>query len=183
MSGKIYTASGRLYDVLNPDPRMIVIEDIAHQLALTNRWGGASRLPISVAQHSCLVAEMVEAPPTQLLKLKRIALLHDAPEAYLGDVCRPLKAISPQYREYEALAWEAICKKFKLNAFTIPMEVHHADRLMLAWEAELYMPKECYQACFMDRPSYPAEMEGLLAPWSWRVAKSTFLARFKLLFE
>jgi hypothetical protein len=177
MSGKIYTASGRLYDVLKPDPKMIDIEDIAHQLALTNRWGGASRLPISVAQHSCLVAETVEGK-----KLKRLALMHDAPEAYLGDVCRPMKAVSPEYRKYEALAWEAINAKFKLGAPTLPMEIVEADRLLLAWEAELYMPKVCYQECFISYPSYPEKMEGLLAPWSWRTAESTFLARFKLLF-
>jgi hypothetical protein len=77
----------------------------------------------------------------------------------------------------------AVCKKFGLPDAPIPEEVKEADRLLLAWEAELFMPEECYRACFFDRPSYPAEMEGLLAPWSWRVARSTFLARFKLLFE
>ena len=106
----IYTASGLKYVFADPDPMTINIEDIAHQLALTNRWGGCTRLPFSVAQHSCLVAEMVNDP-----EMKKVALMHDATEAYVGDMPRPLKRLNPEYRGFEAKAWKAIVKRFKLS--------------------------------------------------------------------
>ena len=75
------------------DPTKIHGEDIGHGLALCNRWLGATKTPFSVAQHSLLGAQI--APKDQKLAF----LLHDANEAYLGDIVTPLKA----RREYEAI--------------------------------------------------------------------------------
>ncbi len=82
------TSSGRAFDFLNPSPRTIEIEVIAHELAMTNRWGGNLELPYSVAQHSMIVADGIARPDWRIY-----GLLHDAGEAYIGDIISPLKAL------------------------------------------------------------------------------------------
>lgn len=88
----VVTASGRRLDLLNPDPEQVSLGDIAHSLARLARFNGHTigPLPVNVADHSRLVEQLlpVNAPP--LLRLA--ALLHDAHEAYVGDVVRPLRA-------------------------------------------------------------------------------------------
>ena len=72
---------------LDPREDEVDIRDIAHGLATTNRYGGQFPAPFSVAQHSCMVSELCQ--PANAL----VALLHDAEEAYTGDLIKPLKAI------------------------------------------------------------------------------------------
>jgi hypothetical protein len=81
----IPTYTGKRIDPMRLDPDDICIEDIAHHLSLLNRFTGATDEAYSVAQH-CLVVSAY-APPV----LKLPALLHDAPEAYMGDLTHPLK--------------------------------------------------------------------------------------------
>ncbi|HQP24038.1 MAG TPA: hypothetical protein PLP16_02645, partial [Smithellaceae bacterium] len=83
----IHTFSGIAFDLLDPKPEMILVEDIVHSLSLINRFNGAAKFPYSVAQHSLYVAGLL--PP----ELKLQGLLHDAPEAYVGDMVSPLKKI------------------------------------------------------------------------------------------
>lgn len=81
----ILTYTGRKFDLLNPDPSMICIEDIAHALSLKCRWGGHTSRFYSVAEHSLNVMSRV----SEAAKFE--ALLHDAAEAYLGDIASPFK--------------------------------------------------------------------------------------------
>lgn len=81
----IMTISGKLFDFLSPDPEAICIEDIAHALSLENRYSGHTPFPYSVAQHSILMAAKAPAD------IKIHCLLHDAAEAYMGDVVFPQK--------------------------------------------------------------------------------------------
>jgi len=87
------TYSGRQFWPLDPRPEDIVIEDIAHHLAMRVRYSGAASRFYSVAEHSVLVAVHVN-PDYQ-----REALLHDASEAYLGDMIRPLKT-QPEFATF-----------------------------------------------------------------------------------
>lgn len=89
-ASQIETASGRFVDVLNPDPATIDLGDIAHHLALTCRYGGAVKRFYSVAEHVVLVHDLLEERGASE-GILRTALLHDAAEAYLGDVVAPLK--------------------------------------------------------------------------------------------
>lgn len=84
----IVTCSGRRVSLTDPDAATIDIRDIAHHLAFINRYAGATALPYCVADHSCLVAAILrrETPRVAL-----IGLLHDAHEAYLGDIVSPAK--------------------------------------------------------------------------------------------
>lgn len=82
----ILTQSGQQFDLLRPTASMIKPVDIAHALSRLCRFNGHTRAHYSVAQHSLIVASLVP------VEHQLVALLHDAPEAYIGDMTRPLKA-------------------------------------------------------------------------------------------
>lgn len=108
--GKFNTASGIMIDLLNPTTDMIQIEDIAQALSNYCRFGGHTRDFYSVAQHSVLVCDL--AP--EWLKLE--ALMHDAAEAYLGDVIKPIKILlGDVYAELEARFMKVIAQRFRLD--------------------------------------------------------------------
>ena len=121
---EIRTFSGRWMNPLNPMPSNIVVEDISHALSLVTRWGGHTSRFYSVAEHSEHVGWMLPA------ELKLEGKMHDAPEAYLLDLQRPLK-LHPDfgaiYREAELRLWKVIAAKFGMDA-QLPQEVHEADR-------------------------------------------------------
>jgi hypothetical protein len=109
----------------------VCIEDIAHGLANIGRFGGHTLVFYSVCNHSVWVSEHCENFPLE-------GLLHDATEAYLGDMVRPLKIFMPDYRVAEAFVWQAICEKFDLR-FKLPAEVKQADNLALVTERRDFM--------------------------------------------
>ena len=82
------TYTGKAFDLLNPKPEMVCIEDIAHSLAHQCRYTGHTREFYSVAQHCVLMAENPELPGDPMAKL-----LHDADEAYIGDIAKPWKRL------------------------------------------------------------------------------------------
>ncbi len=125
----IQLRSGKRFSLLNPTPEDIEIEDIAHSLAHLCRFTGHSSGFYSVADHSLLVSAIV--PPDIALA----GLLHDAAEAYLGDISTPVKQVldSPAFLAAEDLIQCTIAEKF---GFVYPFgpEIKHADRIALATE-------------------------------------------------
>lgn len=119
--------SGRLINLANPDPSDLDIEDIAHALSLICRFTGHVNEFDSVAQHSLIVSYTV--PEEDALA----GLMHDATEAYLTDVSRPLKSMLPEYKVLEQRMWEAIAERFYLPT-DLPASVHEADNISLCWE-------------------------------------------------
>ncbi|MCP5005495.1 MAG: hypothetical protein GY941_16390 [Planctomycetes bacterium] len=110
MNNKILTDSGLWVDLKNPSIDTILITDIARGLANTCRYTGQCSEFYSVAQHSVLVSKAV--PPEKALK----GLMHDAQEAYLGDISSPLKALLPEYRKLEDNFQSVIYKKYNLGS-------------------------------------------------------------------
>lgn len=139
MKSQIVTHSGLIVDLQNPDPETIIIQDIAYALSNINRYTGHSRPRISVAYHSILVCENLP----QELKLE--GLLHDAAEAYLGDVSSPLKSLLPEYQNLESRFQTVIAEKFKL-VYPFPKEVIDMDRIMLSEEIKISMPSERFES-------------------------------------
>lgn len=129
----ILTHTGKRFDLLAPRAELISTIDIAHALAQVCRFNGHTRHHYSVAQHSLLVASIVPAD------LQLTALLHDATEAYVGDLVRPLKALLPDYSEIEHGIWLAICDRFNLDP-ALPTSIHQADMIALATERRDLMP-------------------------------------------
>ena len=107
----IRTYTGIMFDPLNPDPDLINLGGISHALSLLCRANGHFRNFYSVAQHS--VNCMEEAKIRGYSRRVQLAcLLHDASEAYLSDVTRPVKQEIPKYLEIEKPLQEAIWKKY-----------------------------------------------------------------------
>lgn len=132
------TVSGKVFWPIDPRPEELDINDIAHALGMMCRYGGHCNRFYSVAEHSVLMASYAEA--NLGTEIAQIALMHDATEAYLSDVIRPVKAHLPNYREIEERLWLCIAERFSLPQ-VIPDEVHHLDNCILRDEMEaLHMP-------------------------------------------
>lgn len=129
----ILTRTGRRFDLLQPCPSQVFVLDIAHALAHLCRFNGHASRHYSVAQHSLVVASIVPA------EHKLAALLHDATEAYVGDMVRPLKQVMPEYKQIEQRIWLAICERFDI-APELPESVKEADMIALATERAQLMP-------------------------------------------
>ncbi|ROR14946.1 HD family hydrolase [Erwinia sp. JUb26] len=123
----INTLSGKHFSFTDIDAETITIEDIAGALSNLCRFTGHVQDFYSVAQHSVYVSRLV--PPEMALE----ALLHDAAEAYCGDVSSPLKALLPEYQGIENLIDMTIRFKFELPA-VMSAQVKRADLIMLATE-------------------------------------------------
>jgi 5'-deoxynucleotidase YfbR-like HD superfamily hydrolase len=180
VSSAIQTFTGALVDPLAPDPAAIDPVDVAHALSHHCRFGGHSRVFYSVAQHSCLVADTVEAGGGTVADTLW-ALLHDATEAYLGDLPHPLKHRSPLgavYREAEERLQAAICERFGLPLVP-PPSVKQADRALLATERRALMVATPDAAWPELDGIHPLALE--LVPWAPQHAATEFLARLERL--
>lgn len=119
----ITTISGRFFDILKPEEYDFDIDEIATSLANLCRYTGHVNRFYSVAEHSVCVSRLV--PDSHAL----CGLLHDASEAYLGDVSSPLKKLLPEYKAIEERVEAAIARHFAIP-FPYPEEVHKADKRM-----------------------------------------------------
>jgi hypothetical protein len=123
----IQTHTGRAFDLMYPTPEMVSLEDIAHALSHLCRYTGHSRRFYSVAEHSI---ECMHHAPAHIM---REALMHDATEAYVGDMAAPLKALIPAYQAIEARVRHAIALRFDL-APVVPPTVRAIDLGLLQIE-------------------------------------------------
>jgi hypothetical protein len=140
---------------------MIDIEDIATALSRIPRFTGHTQQFYSVAQHSLLVSTLVPR------EHRLAALLHDAAEAYMGDMSTPLKQLVPEYKEIEKRVERAICARFGL-VFPLDPCVKAADLRMLVTERRDLMPKPLPAFDGMDRVAWSDFLS--IEPMPWRVA-------------
>lgn len=164
-TGWIATYTGRRIEPLNPDPALIDPMDIAHSLAGQRRFTGHTDPWYNTAQHSVLVSTIV--PEGDALW----GLLHDAPEAYISDIARPVKRqpeFEPFYKAAEDILMAAVCERFGLP-LQMPESVKEADDMLLRAEQRDLMPNDP-----SDGPIY----EETVVPWSSETAKSRFLERY-----
>jgi hypothetical protein len=124
----IQTYTGKAFYPLEDEPGIIDIRDIAHALSLQCRFNGHCRVFYSVAQHSVHVSEVVE--PAYALW----GLLHDAAEAYMSDLPRPVKGQMPRFGELEDKLLGRILRDYDL-VMPMPAPVKLADEQMLMTEA------------------------------------------------
>lgn len=127
----IMTRSGRHFDLLNPRSTEIKIDDIATGLSNICRFTGQLPCFYSVAQHCVMSSHIVHE------RFALEALLHDAQEAYVGDMSTPLKSMLPGYKEIEDKIESVIRSMLRLPSKQSP-EVKQADLKMLATERRFF---------------------------------------------
>lgn len=143
MKNTMTTFTGRHFDPMQIRTEDICIEDIAHALSLMCRGGGHLKYFYSVAQHSLNCAAEAKARGWSE-RLQLACLLHDASEAYLSDIIRPVKANLTGYLEIESRIMEKILEKFNLSDLTEEERRmwKQIDDEMLYYELKNLMPGE-----------------------------------------
>lgn len=164
----IMTSNGDYFDLLNPSKSKFTIYDIAHALSMVCRFNGHTNEFYSVAQHSVHVSRLV--PEEHALA----GLLHDASEAFMGDVTLPLKQLLPNYKKLEASVQAEILSRFNLPA-ELPSCVKKADLIALASEVHVLMPREAREWGIIRDTK---KDDKLIEPLPPEKARSAFLARF-----
>lgn len=134
----IQIASGDVFDPMDPDPDKILLGDIATALSNQCRFTGHVQRFYSVAEHSVHVSRCV--PPQH----SKAALLHDASEAYIGDLNSPMKnetELGRLYREVEAPLQAMILHKFGVETMEWEDSVKTADEFMREIERLQLLPR------------------------------------------
>ena len=186
------TYTGGIFDLEDPKPEMVCIEDIAHSLAHQCRYTGHTRQFYSVAQHCVLMAENDDLPGDPMAKL-----LHDADEAYIGDIAKPWKRLlcvstpnkNPNSR-FPSLGDLSSVGKFedKIQSviglaldvdLTHSAEVKEADIRMMATEIRDLMPK--MPSSFEWGVDVSNPVEDIIIPWLPKPAEEIFLAVYEML--
>ncbi len=160
------------------DPRAedINIPDIAHHLAMQCRFNGATKDFYSVAEHCVIGSYLV--PPEDAFEF----LMHDAAEAYLGDLIRPMKnhsILGDEYKRIEALVEQQVKIVFDLSPET-PNTVKRVDQALCM--IELAQAFEVPRGLDADLDDIGVESIPKLHFWSWYQAESAFLKRFEELY-
>ena len=166
----LHTYTGLCINIVNPKKREINIEDIAHALSNVCRFGGRVNKFYSVAEHSVRVSHLCEKEHALW------GLLHDASEAYLVDIPRPIKKLDQMsgYMELESMFMNVVCEKFNLDS-KMPEIVNMADNILLATEKrDLLNQNEV-----LDKGNDIQPLEKIIKPWSPKKAKRKFLKRFE----
>lgn len=158
--------SGGKFHILKPKLSELNIEDICWGLSHICRFTGHSDKFYSVAQHVCLVSDLLPD------NLKLEGLLHDATESVYSDINSPLKSVLPQYKELELRAEALVAKKFKLK-FPYPSDVKLADMRLLVTEFRDLMTGSDYK----DLPFQPLDKK--IKPWSIQKSREEFIARYR----
>ncbi len=162
----IQTYTGKAFYPQDPQPGDINIVDIAHSLSMTCRFGGHTTRFYSVAQHSALVAANVPAADALW------GLLHDASEAYLADVSKPVKPLLTGYSEIEGKVMAAVCQKFGLPP-EMPASVKAMDATLLFTEK-----RDVMAASLQDWGYAVPPLPGTINPFAPREAELMFRCSF-----
>lgn len=177
------TASGRYVDLVAPVPESICVEDIAHALANTCRYGGQSTRFFSVAEHACIVADRLSVQGRSP-RVVLAGLHHDDAEAYLVDIPRPLKHLIVGYRELEGRMATVIDIALGLPGGAVIAAtdiVKSADDWALSLEAYHLMPSR--GAGWFSEGLFDPDRDGDDWPigMSPRVAEAAYLQRHRAL--
>lgn len=162
----IILSGGTYFDFEAPGESEFTIQDIAHGLAHICRFGGQCDPFYSVAEHSVHVSTIV--PPEHALA----GLLHDAAEAFCGDMVKPMKMLCPDYVAVEKRVERAILARFGIDE--LPPTIKAADIQMLATEQRHLMNnRDEWESC------EGGEARDMVLPcWSPYEARQRFVARF-----
>ena len=170
------TFTGRQFYPMSPRAEDVDPVDIAHALGMLCRYNGHVKRFYSVAEHCVLMSDWVEKDASldrdDARRLALWALLHDATEAYVGDMIRPLKRSMPDYVWAENKVMLEILDRFELSTefvmdhtgrvlrVEMPAVVHEADNRILLTERAALMPATGRQWGVDDLELLPVQIHG-----------------------
>lgn len=184
----LQTYSGYLMWPLQPHEDEIHVADIAHGLACEYRYANQSPYPYSVAWHSVALSHMVPA------HLQKLALIHDAPEAYIKDMPRTIRQQEPFKSEYNKIddrLLDVICSRFDVE--NNMEELHPYDTKMS--KAEMFIWSERNPVYLAKLKAMKIDLEEISDPeWTywiklcpkrshWFISEDTWLRRYRELFD
>lgn len=164
---RIKLLSGGHFDFLDMEQSSYTIEDIAHNLSRICRFNGSIEKHYSVAHHSVIVSHIVPE------KYALSGLLHDMSEAFVGDLCSPLKQLMKEYKKLEIKV-----EKYMFGRMGIPFPMHSsiklADLSVLAAEIRDLQPQASDWGGLAEIEPYDKK----IIPWSAEKSKREFLKRY-----
>ncbi len=175
-SAWMITHSGIRFELERPTKEMINFEDIAHHLSRICRFTGALDCHYSVAQHACLVHDMLDTP-----LYRNLGLHHDDHEAYTGDINSPLKSLlQPNFQLVEGPIQRLIWEKLGISRVVVRESspiIHAVDLRMCQTEYEQLFPSE-HPDWDLGVESYSySKSKLIITPWSAERAKYEYLER------
>lgn len=171
MRPDILLKSGNYFDFETPETSTFTIEDIAQGLSNTCRFGGQCFGFYSVAQH-CVLASQHVAP-----EYRYDALMHDAAEAFVGDIPSPLKQLLPDYKVIEKRVEKAVFERFGVSN-PMPKAVKHIDLVLLSTEQrDLMAPHYDKWGCIEGIEP----LKQTIRPWTAQESYEEFLKRYDIL--
>ncbi len=175
LNNTIKVHAGHYVDLANPDPNTIEIQSIAAALSKICRFGGHCPRFYSVAEHCVLATELAFKEGIRGSGLLAI-LLHDAAEAYIGDMVKPLKVTIPQYTEAENRIELAIEQAFGIDFQWHQDVIKKFDRAMLKAEKTSMWPEDKEEwAGFSQIMTANVELHH----WSPSIAQRMFLYTYE----
>lgn len=175
----VQTRTGKAFDLLEPTPAMVDEEDIAHALSMMCRFNGHTKRHYSVAEHCVNVSKLCYEAGGAEAGL--VGLLHDAAEAYTGDLVQPLKRLlGPKFRKVEDRIENAVWRRFGLRSSTVKHWMPTAKRFdlaMLMIERRVLLGETCER----EWPGYRQVYIADISADTTADARANFLKQFCLL--
>lgn len=172
----IATHSGTKFYFMDPRPDEVFLSDIAVALGNICRFGGHTDRFYSVAEHCVRMSRLLDWDH----HLAVWALMHDAAEAYIGDLPSPIKQVLPEFAKIEAKILRAVSHQFDLGGTQIPQVVKHLDAAICVSEYDALLENSRDPWPNMPPPARGVDLtnaEGVLFyDWGWE-----FMARAKAL--
>jgi hypothetical protein len=167
--------SGRNVNVLDLKDSEIDLHDIAHNLAMQCRWLGSCKYHYSVAQHCCYVAAQMYGKTRDFARTRK-ALMHDASEAYLGDVIRPIKEHEDFeiYRNAENQVQRLIEKHFHIQLGDDDLLKQIDNETLILEAIQLFNPQHFPPGLEEMSPTWIMNID----QWAPEMAESTFIRCF-----
>lgn len=179
MDNTIQTMHGKRFTYSDENPEEVSLFDISLALSRVPRFMAYTDEFYSVAQHSVLVSRVVQQMGGNANE-QMLGLLHDATEAYMSDLPKPLKNLLPDYQAMERLIWAKISTHFLGEVVELPEIVKEADYAMYLAEVRDLRDVD---TCTTERRDYGRVPATTIVPYSMDLSQKLFLDTYGILNE